>query len=517
MNSTLHTRSLGRVIGRLAPVSAAVQALSLLSSVVLAHVLGASAETDAYFIGLSAPVLVYAVVLAGVRLGAVPALTEVASASGRTELARVGGQLVSAVVAAAALLSIVVTAAAYTLVPLLLASDPELIDTSRTTALELAPLGVFGALTGVLGAILAVRGVFAPALAAMAFEPLLKTALTLALGETIGIHALIAGNLLGSASAATLLWMVVRRCGIPLRPRRPRNTVFLRNCAALSLPLLVSQAVLQMNPVVDRVMASGLGAGSVTAFELGVRLFLVPTGVLGAVLVGPIAATWASRKSEGGWEALRASVQRAVASVVAVAVPPIGVIFVLRGDLAAAIFAGGAFPANAVRDTAAVFGMLALGLPAQVLVVAYATLFVVQKDAVFPMLMGLANVILNVGLNYALRPFLGVAGIALSTTITLSFLGAVMVVEAERRWSPLSFGHLRPALLSGAASLTVLSAASVGLLGILPGASTRLEHLVTVVVVGSVGAGAHTLVLTLSRNWRPDPARIVNYLMRARA
>ena len=47
----------------------------------------------------------------------------------------------------------------------------------------------------------------------------------------------------------------------------------------LTVPLMVSQSVIQFNPVIDRAFASSLSSGSVTEFELGVRVFSAPGGV----------------------------------------------------------------------------------------------------------------------------------------------------------------------------------------------------------------------------------------------
>jgi putative peptidoglycan lipid II flippase len=489
--------NLRRVLTGLLPISLGVQAASFVSSVALARVLGASASTDAYFLGLSVPVLVYAILLAGVRLGAIPALTE--ATTEKAGFARVGSELVSAVLFASVALSVAVTAAAVLVLPLFLPGEADLASLTRLAIVELAPLGVLGAMTGAFGALLAVRRIFAPQVAVMAIEPLVKTVLTLALGHRIGSQALIAGNLLGSTGTVLTLWWLVRRQGIRIKLQRSVRTPFVRSVVRLSVPLLVGQSVLQVNPLVDRAMASNLATGSVTSLELGLRLFLVPTTLLTSILIAPVSAIWAARKLSDGWPALRAGVGHAT-TVVLTVVPALAVLAILlRRPLVALLYAGGAYSPHSLAETTAVFGLLLIGLPAQVLIVVFATLFVVQKNTVFPMKIAIANVVLNVGLNYLLRGPLGVAGIALSTSLTFTILLLAFVAGAWVRWRAVSVPEVLPALARATLSAVVVTAAALALMAVLPAASSRPRALLVVGVVGLVGLALHAGVLLLTR------------------
>jgi putative peptidoglycan lipid II flippase len=200
-----------------------------------------------------------------------------------------------------------------------------------------------------------------------------------------------------------------------------------------------------------------------------------------------------------GWGAVRESLGRAVAGMAA-AIPPLVVLgLMLRREVVTAVYHGGAYSAAAIHQTAGVFGMIVLSLPAQMLVVFLATLFVVRKDTIFPMKVAFANVVLNVVLNLALRPLFGAAGIALSTTLTVTLLAGVYAVAAQRRWHTFARAPLVAALVRAAASVLVVAGAAAALLAVLPEASTRGRALVTVAVVGATGLALHALVLLATR------------------
>ena len=111
------------------------------------------------------------------------------------------------------------------------------------------------------------------------------------------------------------------------------------------------------------------------------------------------------------------------------------------------------------------------------------------------MLIGIANVVLNVGLNFALRPLLGVAGIALSTTLTIAILAAVYAIAAQRRWQAIDLRGHGSAIAFAALSTIAIAAVAFGLLRALPTATSRAQALLSIVSVAGVGFALHAVVV----------------------
>lgn len=480
VQSPLPERSLGKIMRGVAPAGLFVQICSFVSSVAFAHVLGATAATDGYYLGLSIPLLAFGLFVGSLRQGAIPVLTDLSVMSGSDAFAAAGGELLRGVTLASAVVTSLAVGAAELAAPLF--ASGEVLHETRLVMLELVPYGVSGAVVGVLGALLAVRGVFVLPVVVVAAESLLKVLLVLTMGHSLGVQALVLGNLGGSAIALLVLVVALRRRGVRLSLRGNVRSAFVRRALVLSTPVLVSLSILQVNPIIDRTMTTALGAGKVTALELGLRLYLVPAGLVVGLLVSPITATWSARYVEGGRAALEGSLSDALRGAL-FWVPPIAVtLFALRRQIVDVLFSGGAYPQAALHDTASVLGMIVLSLPAQALTAIFATLFVVQKDTRFPMKIAFANVVLNVVLNFVLRPVFGVAGIALSTTITYTILMSVYFVVILRSWGR---GILRGAgpLLWSAASTVACAAAAVTLLTFLPSVGSRPGYLLTCVAV----------------------------------
>jgi putative peptidoglycan lipid II flippase len=252
-----------------------------------------------------------------------------------------------------------------------------------------------------------------------------------------------------------------------------------------------------LSPVASRTLAATLGPGSLTAFDLGLRLFSIPVTLLGAVLIAPLAAAWSARYQDEGWTAVTASFANAARGV-AMLFPPLVVCgLVLDDQVAALVFEGGAYSDRAVDQTASVLAMLLLGLPAQLLVVAFTTLFVVRRDTVAPMLVGFANVVLTVAAAVALRPALGLAGIALATSLVFTVLCGAYPLIVRRRLGGLQLWRLRGTFLRAGISTGLIFPVSWLVLEALPTSDDRLDYVAAIAAVGGAGVATHLLVLAV--------------------
>lgn len=497
MSENSGDRSLVRIASSVAPASILVQVFSFGSSIALATQLGATDQTDAYYLALSVPILAYGILVAALRLGAIPALTDLDNAESGEAFSLACSQVVTATFVASIVLSVVLTFLTALILPPITGASQEVTELTRRYLVELAPYAVTGALLGVLGAILAVKKRFVAAILVLSFEPVLKTVLLVTVGHQLEAQALIIGNLAGNFLAVGMLWILLRRERVLISLRWFSSSPVVRSIAALSIPLMVSQGLLSVNPLVDRGAAAGLAQGSVTVFELGVRLFSVPTSLLTGMLIAPLAATWSARFAENGWTAITDSLGKIVRAIALLVPPCVVICVVLRQELVGIVYRGGMYSVEDVTHTANVFGMLLVGLIAQILIVAFVTLFIVRRHTTFPMLVGIANFVLNASLDVALRGTLGVVGIALSTTVTLSLLCAVLGLEARRRWGPLGLGAVgRPVLLSTVSGiLTGLAAAVLQRNGIFQ--PSRLGDAILVVSAAVLGVAIHFFLLTI--------------------
>jgi putative peptidoglycan lipid II flippase len=479
--------------------------LGFASSVALATQLGATTATDAYYLAISVPFFAYAVLLAAIRQGSIPLLTRFAAKESAEGFSAACSELVSAVIAAVTLLSLALTAVMLLVLPTLAGGNAHLASLTREYMIELLPYATTGAILGVFGAILAVRGEFVLPALVLGCEPLLKCALVIFV-PGLGAQGLVIGSLVGNFIAAYVLWHVIRRRGIGIRMVDFRSSFLVRTVVTVTIPLAVGATVLQFNPLIDRSMAAGLGSGNVTAMELGVRLFSAPAGLLGAILIAPVAATWSARLESDGWQPVARSFARVVGAIVVLVPPMVVAAFFVRHDLVGFVYSSHAYSPQAVARTADVFGVLLFGLVPEILFVPLAALFVIQRETVFPMKVAIANGTLNAVLDLILRGPLGVAGIALSTTVTYNILAAAYFWEARRRWGSLQLRTIvRAATVSGVSCAAIFLAGAI-LFGFSHASGSRQAELGAAAAAFAIVAVIHGLLVVVGGAGKVIPA-----------
>lgn len=490
--------SLFRALARVAPATLIVTLLGFGSSVLVARRLGATTMTDAYYLAFSVATFGYVVLLAALRQGAIPKLTEVNQGAPGETFSLGCSELFSATLVAATVISVVGTLIMLMVIPVAARGSTHLVSLTREYLIELAPYAVSGATVGLLAAILAVNGMFALPALLLGCETVLKAALVL-LFPGMGAQALVLGSLGGNVVSVILLWQLVRHRGVTLRFVGFRLSPLVRNVLALAGPLAIGATVLQLNPLIDRTAAASLGSGNITAFELGIRLYGAPAGLLAAMLIAPLAATWSAQLASDGWPAVRHSYSRVVTVVVMIA-PPLAVTgFLVRHDIVAVVYGSHAYTAVDVSRTADVLGILFFSLTPEILIVPLATIFVIRGDSIFPMKVALVNAVLNAGLDLALRVPFGVAGIAASTALTYCLLCAVYFREAHNRWGSLGLRTaLRPAALSGGSCVAIV-ACCVPLFGLSHLGHSRGEQIGAAALVLAIALIIHGLFLTIGR------------------
>jgi len=195
----------------------------------------------------------------------------------------------------------------------------------------------------------------------------------------------------------------------------------------LLLPSIIAMAAMQVNVVVDTLIATTLPEGSVTALRLGNRLSLQPLGIFVAAIATvtlPALSEHAARKDRSLFMhdlgfALKLTMTFMIPSTVAVIVlgKPIVRLFFERGEFTAA---------RSTPMTTTTFVCYSLGLVCYGGTKVITQAFYSLKDTKTPVKIGLVVVAANIILDLVLVRFWGLAGLALATTFS-SAIGLVLL------------------------------------------------------------------------------------------
>jgi putative peptidoglycan lipid II flippase len=316
------------------------------------------------------------------------------------------------------------------------------------------------------------------------------------------------------AGIAQFLWLVwaCGRAGMGLRLPRPRLTPHVRKLMRLMLPAALGSGVVQVNLVIDVVIASFLPTGAVSYLYYADRLYELPLAVIG-IAIGTAILPLLSRQVRRGEDAAAlATMNRAIQAAMLLTLPATAALMVLARPIVRVLFERGAFTAVDADATALALIAYAIGLPAYVLIKVLTPAFYAREDTASPVRIAIACVIANTALALALMVPLAHAGIALATACS-AWLNVGLLARALIARKALAIDAAttrltwRASLAALLMALVVWSAARLLAAPLAGGEVARAAALAAIVAAGMAAYGA--LALTLGAARLADLRRLV--------
>jgi putative peptidoglycan lipid II flippase len=333
---------------------------------------------------------------------------------------------------------------------------------------------------------------------AAAFAPaLLNLAMLAALlifrqgGPTTAI-AISAAVTVGGILQLALLLVACQRAGIVLKIRKARLTPGVRQFIRVVVPATLGAGVYQISVFIDTFFLTRIGTGAVSWFNYADRLNQLPLGVIGAA-IGTAILPQVSRHVDIGEADKAAKVQGQAAELALLLCLPAALALAASAlPLVSAIFEAGRFTASDARNTALTLSLIALGLPAYVLVKVLTPGFYARRDTATPVKVAIVVLVVNVILNFVLIWGLGLgigglaAAVAISSWLNCTILYAILHRRGFFRVEKWLASRIARQLLAAAAMVVVLFAIRSGLHGWFVGSFSRRVAGVVALVGGGM-------------------------------
>lgn len=474
------------------------QGLAFLTAAYVAAVFGADSRTDALYLALAIPMFFSTVIREAVRSSLVPRLVEL-RLKASPALGAIASGSVLTVGALSAGLALVLAVATPTLTRLMGAYLP---PTGQALlpplTLALLPLLPLLTMNGALGAVFSTWQRFRPSAALTTVESIVRIVIVMAFAGTLGIFSLAFGYVAGALAGVIFLAVVAWRLGLLSDPRPQPPGVLLSGFTNQALYQLAGLTMLQLNPYIDRFMATPLSPGSLTALNYAERISALPYTLVGAVFYEVLLSHWSMVTASEGADGLRRALRNAAAMIIFFLTPIVVVMFVLRLNIVTLLLQRGAFDASDAALTASALGFLSLGVISNYMTLLVTRAFLALQDMMTPMWLGALNAVLNLSLNLLLIGPLGLGGIALSTALTWTVVAIVGWIVVRRRLGSLdSRSLLRPAL--SVALAAVACGATTALARPLIPQSGFIAQAIGIAIAAGLGLAVYLLVTWLLR------------------
>jgi putative peptidoglycan lipid II flippase len=480
------------------------RALGLVRDLVLAHLFGASHEMDAYTVAFRFPNLFRDLFAEGAMSAAfVPTFTRVLTTEGKAAAWRLGNLVITALLVVTGAIAALGILFAWPIVGLA-ASDYAAVPGKLELAVSLARvmfpfLTLIAVAVGLMGMQNSLGRFFVPAFSPAMFN--LGTLATMAVLVPVfrahgvrAIYAVAIGTLAGGVGQVVVQWPGLRREGFRFRPRFDGRDRGLREVLTLMGPGTMALAAVQINILVNTMLATSQGEGAAASLNFAFRVMYLPIGIFGLSVATAAIPSLSRDAARGDPRGMRATFSSALRMMLVLNVPATVGLMALATPIVGLLFEHGSFTAGAAAGTAAALVCYAPGLIGYSTVKLAVPTFYALRDSRAPVLVGAVTVVVNAALSVLLVRVIGVPGLALGTALSSLFNAAGLLWLLRRRLGSIDGGRVLLATAKVTVAAIVMGLAAWagerGMEWAVPGHATFAKLLQ---VAAGIGAGLAVL------------------------
>ena len=512
-------RGLHQAAYLLAGLTLASQILALLRDRIFAHAFGAGATLDLYYAAFRIPDLVFALIASLVSAYVlIPRIAGKDNEEIRRLLSHASSFLLIGGGALCLMLAVLMPWLLQSFFPTL-AGAPGFVELARLLLIQPVLLG----LSGIFTSVTQVERRFT----LFALSPVLYNlgiiAGTLFLYPAFGLAGIGIGVVVGAL--AHLLIHIPVLAGAKVLPRLVvPSPSLVWSVMKDSVPRSLALSFGAFTTLALTALAARTGEGGVSVFTLAGNLAAVPLALIGASYATAAFPVLAEDAQKGREEAFRGTLAAAARHLIFWSVTAALLTIVLRAHLVRVIYGTGAFDWDATRLTAALLGVLIVGLVAQGLVLLSSRAFYAVRRSWNPLMIQIVGLLVSVGGAYlflalsASHPFFRdfvdallriedvpgtwIVFVALGATAGQLCMGLLALVTLRRVAPGVAGSLIRPLFEgAGAGMVGALAAYSVlTLIGNIAPLTTLASVFAQGLAAGMVGLAASAAVLVLLEN-----------------
>lgn len=330
----------------------------------------------------------------------------------------------------------------YLLVPGFSASQRELMVAFTRIMLlgQLLPLMIGNFITGMLQSF---HRFLLPALAPVAYNVGIILGIIF-LSAQFGLYGAVWGVVIGAILYLIIQLPLLYILGYRHRLHFDLQHTGTREIGKLMLPRTFGLAVSQIDTTVDLILASYLGARSITIFNFAQHLQQLPIGLFGATFAQAALPTLSAEAAKKDFVAFKKLLLASMHQILFFVVPASVILMVLRIPVVRLVFGAARFDWSATVTTGKTLSLFAISIFAQGLVQLFARGFYALYDTKTPVVIGVISVLINAGLSILFVSYLHlpVWSLALSTSIASLVNVSLLLLFLYRKVSGFALGAL---------------------------------------------------------------------------
>lgn len=255
-----------------------------------------------------------------------------------------------------------------------------------------------------------------------------------------------------------------------------------KNIIYLIIPVFLGSYVDQINNVINRTLASTLDTGSITALNYANKLNVFAIGIL-VISISTIMYPMLSKfASQNNMKAFKSSLIRCINIVIIIMIPIMVGMMIFATPIVKLLFEGGSFTNRDTQLTSTALLFYSLGMVSFGIRDMLSRGFYSLQDTKTPVKNAIAAVCVDIIFSIILVKEMGIGGLALSTSISVTF-GAILLMIALRR--------------------------KVGRLGIKSSIITFIKSMIASMIMGLVANKLYNYVFLIGENFVDEKKHLI--------
>ena len=435
--------SLGHAFWQIGSLTAVSRVVGFVRDIAFANFLGAGPAADAFLVALKLPNMFRRLTAEGAMTNAfLPSFAKLRTAEGREAAIRLAAE--AQIILILVLFSIVILAEIFmpqilmVLAPGFAATPDRLaaaIDLGRVTMPYLPMISVVALWIAIANAHdRFMAGAAAPILANLCFIagaisiPLFAVDLGVFQALPIAVGLLVAGLL-----QLAFLFIVLRRLSALPKLQWPHLSNAGRAMWRNFIPSALGAGGMQLNLLVDLILASLLPVGAISWLYYADRVAQLPLGIVGIALGTALLPRLSTAEADEQRAYFIKALDEAIIFAGFFVVPATISLIMLAGPIIEGLFVHGAFTNDDAVMAAMALSAYAVGLPGFVLVKILQPAFYAAGQPGIVLKISIMTIVINITGSLILMPLFGHVGLALATSLSGLIAGVVMAVLLRRR------------------------------------------------------------------------------------
>jgi putative peptidoglycan lipid II flippase len=422
--------------------------------IVLSFYFGASNVTDSYLIAMTIPSVIIGFISMGIATVYIPMQSKVIHAKGNQEADIYTSNLSNILL----LLLFCLYCLGMVLTPFLVKifaygfSGEQFLLTVSFTRIMMAGI-FFAVLVGIFTGYLQIQKKFViPALVGFPLNIIIIVATFIA--SNGNIYILVFGTLLANVSQFIFLIPFVLREKFKYRLIMNFKDENIKRSFYLMLPVIIGTSITSVNLIVDRTIASSLIVGGISSLNYANRLIGFVTSIFVSSIITVLYPSLASFVNGNDYEGIKRTITEAINLMLLFILPITVGIWIFSKPIVWMIFGRGVFDSGAIGLTSSALFYYSFGILGIALIDVFSRSFYAFQDTKTPMVCGAFGMILNIVLNIILSRYMGLSGLALATSISLTMTALLLFISFRLKIGPFGMkkvlGTMLKALLASA-------------------------------------------------------------------